>query len=128
MNSITVPLRLLAHTRSGDKGNRSNISVIAYDPRTWDTLLAQVTETRVAELFAARRPTRTARYVLPKLHAMNFVLDDILDGGVNASLNLDTHGKTLSSLLLTLPIALDAALARELRLEPAASQHLGDTP
>jgi hypothetical protein len=128
MNRITVPLHLLAHARSGDKGNRSNISVIAYGPRTWEALLAQVTEARVAELFAARRPTRTARYVLPKLHAMNFVLDDILDGGVNASLNLDTHGKTLSSLLLTLPIALDAALARELRLEPAASQYLGDTP
>jgi hypothetical protein len=120
MSRITVPLHLLAHARSGDKGNRSNISVIAYDPRAWETLLAQVTETRVAELFAARRPTRTARYVLPKLHAMNFVLDDILDGGVNASLNLDTHGKTLSSLMLTLPIALDAALARELGLEAAS--------
>jgi hypothetical protein len=120
MSRITVPLHLLAHARSGDKGNRSNISVIAYDPRAWETLLAQVTETRVAGLFAARRPTRTARYVLPKLHAMNFVLDDILDGGVNASLNLDTHGKTLSSLMLTLPIALDAALARELGLEAAS--------
>ncbi|MGZ5194167.1 MAG: AtuA-related protein [Ramlibacter sp.] len=128
MNRITVPLHALAHARSGDKGNRSNISVIAFDPRAWEVLLAQVTEARVAELFAARRPTRTARYVLPKLHAMNFVLDDILDGGVNASLNLDTHGKALSSLMLTLPIALDATLARELGLEPAASQHLGDTP
>lgn len=38
---------------------------------------------------------------------MNFVLDDVLDGGVNDSLNLDTHGKTLSSLLLTLPISID---------------------
>jgi hypothetical protein len=119
MNTITLPLHRLAHARSGDKGNRSNISVIAFDARAWEALLAQVTESRVAELFAARRPTRTARYVLPKLHAMNFVLDDILDGGVNASLNLDTHGKALSSLLLTLPITLDAALARELRLETA---------
>jgi len=121
MSRVTLPLHLLAHARSGDKGNRSNISVIAFDPRAWDVLLAQVTEARVAELFAARRPTRTARYVLPKLHAMNFVLDDILDGGVNASLNLDTHGKALSSLMLTLPITLDAALTRELGLELAAS-------
>jgi len=120
MSRVTLPLHLLAHARSGDKGNRSNISVIAFDPRAWTVLLAQVTEARVAELFAARRPTRTARYVLPKLHAMNFVLDDILDGGVNASLNLDTHGKALSSLMLTLPITLDAALARELGLQPAA--------
>ena len=128
MSAVTVPLHLLAHARSGDKGNRSNISVIAFDPRAWKLLLDEVTEARVAELFAARRPTRTARYVLPKLHAMNFVLDDILDGGVNASLNLDTHGKALSSLMLTLPIALDAALARELRLQPAATQQPGDTP
>jgi hypothetical protein len=119
MSRVAVLLHLLAHARSGDKGNRSNISVIAFDARAWEVLLAQVTEARVAELFAARRPTRTTRYVLPKLHAMNFVLDDILDGGVNASLNLDTHGKALSSLMLTLPIALDAALARELGLHPA---------
>lgn len=115
---ITVPLRALAHSRSGDKGNRSNLSVIAYDPRTWDSLLDQVTEARVGALFAARRPTAVTRYLLPRLHAMNFVLDDILDGGVNGSLNLDAHGKTLSSLLLTLPLVLDAAWARELHIRP----------
>jgi hypothetical protein len=123
MIAFTVPLHRLVHARSGDKGNRSNISVIAFDARAWDVLLAQVTEARVAGLFAARRPTRTTRYVLPKLHAMNFVLDDILDGGVNASLNLDTHGKALSFLLLTLPITLDVALARELGLLAAALTH-----
>jgi hypothetical protein len=123
MIAFTVPLHRLAHARSGDKGNRSNISVIAFDARAWDVLLAQVTEARVAGLFAARRPTRTTRYVLPKLHAMNFVLDDILDGGVNASLNLDTHGKALSFLLLTLPITLDVALTRELGLLAAALTH-----
>ena len=48
--------------------------------------------------------SRVQRYLLPKLHAMNFVLDDVLDGGVNDSLNLDTHGKALSFLLLDLPI------------------------
>ncbi|MGH6626918.1 MAG: AtuA-related protein [Burkholderiaceae bacterium] len=111
-----VPLYRLAHGRTGDKGNRSNISVIAFDPRAWDLLLAQVTEQRVAELFACRRPSRVTRYLLPKLQAMNFVLDDILDGGVNGSLNLDAHGKTLSYLLLSLPVTVDAALARELEL------------
>jgi hypothetical protein len=100
----TVPLHALAHARTGDKGNRSSISVIAYDPADWSLLVAQVTEARVAALFAARRPTRVQRYLLPRLHAMNFVLDDVLDGGVNGSLNLDTHGKALSSFLLTLPI------------------------
>ena len=100
----TVPLRSLAHGRTGDKGNRSNISVIALDPRDWDLLVAQVTEARVADLFAHRRPSAVRRYLLPKLAAMNFVLDDVLDGGVNGSLNLDTHGKTLAFLLLQMPI------------------------
>jgi hypothetical protein len=102
----TVPLHTLAHGRTGDKGNRSNISLIAFDAAHWDVLVRQVTEERVAQLFAARRPTAVKRYLLPKLHAMNFVLDDVLDGGVNGALNLDAHGKTLSSLLLTLPIDL----------------------
>ena len=103
----TVMLHALAHARTGDKGNRSSISVIAYDPAHWPLLVAHVTEQRVAELFAARRPTAVTRYLLPQLHAMNFVLDDVLDGGVNGSLNLDTHGKSLSALLLTLPIPQD---------------------
>ena len=103
---MTTQLHSLAHARTGDKGDRSCISVIAYDPLHWQVLVDQVTEGRVAELFAHRQPTRVKRYLLPKLHAMNFVLDDVLDGGVNGSLNLDTHGKCLSSLLLTLPITL----------------------
>lgn len=102
----TVPLHALAHARTGDKGDRSCISLIAYEPGHWERLVEQVTEQRVARLFAARSPSAVRRYLLPNLHAMNFVLDDVLDGGVNGSLNLDTHGKTLSGLLLTLPISL----------------------
>jgi hypothetical protein len=104
MSARTVPLHALAHARTGDKGNRSSICVIAYRPDDWALLVAQLTEARVAEWFAARRPSAVRRYLLPKLHAMNFVLDDVLDGGVNGSLNLDTHGKSLSSDLLSLPI------------------------
>jgi hypothetical protein len=103
----TVALHELAHGRTGDKGDRCNISVIAYDARHWDVLVAQVTEERVAQLFAHRRPSRVRRYVLPQLHAMNFVLDGVLDGGVNGSLNLDAHGKSLVFLLLELPINLN---------------------
>jgi len=104
----TVALRALAHGRTGDKGNRSNISVIAYRVEDFGALVEQVTEERVAALFAHRSPTRVRRYVLPKLAAMNFVIDDVLDGGVNGSLNLDAHGKSLAFLLLDLPITLDA--------------------
>lgn len=101
---MTKPLYELAHARTGDKGNRSNISVIAYRPEDFDLLVRQVTEARVAEHFSYRSPTQVKRYVLPKLCAMNFVLDDILDGGVNNALNLDAHGKTLSFHMLEIPI------------------------
>jgi hypothetical protein len=100
----TVPLHQLAHGRTGDKGNRSSISVIAYDPTHWPLLVEQVTEARVKELFAFRQPSAVKRYLLPKLHAMNFVIDGVLDGGVNGALNLDAHGKSLSFLLLGLEI------------------------
>jgi len=100
----TVPLYRAAHGRTGDKGDRSNISVIAWSPELWDLLVEQVTESAVAAAFASRRPSAVRRYLLPQLHAMNFVLDDVLDGGVNSSLNLDSHGKALSFVLLELPI------------------------
>jgi len=105
----TVLLHSIAHARTGDKGNRSSIGLIAYEARHWQLLVDQVTEERVAKLFAYRRPTSVKRYLLPRLHAMNFVLDEVLDGGVNGSLNLDSHGKTLSGLLLTLPIQMETS-------------------
>ena len=114
-NAFTVPLYRAAHGRTGDKGNRSNISVIAWSPALWDTLVAQVTEEAVAHLFRHRRPTRVTRYLVPGLHAMNFVLDDVLDGGVNDALNLDSHGKALSFLLLELPLDIAKHLAPLLR-------------
>lgn len=101
---ITVPLHAIAHARTGDKGNRLNVAVIAHHPDVWDVLVEQVTEERVAALFAHRRPSAVRRYLLPNLHALNLVIDDVLEGGVNAALNLDGHGKTLSFLVLTLPV------------------------
>jgi hypothetical protein len=105
-----IALHRIAHGRTGDKGNRCSISVIAFDPKHWSILVEQVTEERVLELFAFRRPSSVRRYLLPRLHAMNFVLDDVLDGGVNGSLNLDSHGKSLSGLLLTLTVQLPSDL------------------
>ena len=101
---MRVPLYRCAHGRTGDKGNRSNISVIAWHAELWPLLVAQVTQERVAGQFEHRRPTRVTRHLLQGLHAMNFVLDDVLDGGVNDALNLDSHGKALAFLLLDLPI------------------------
>ncbi len=105
-----VPLHHAAHGRSGDKGNRSNISVIAWHPCLWDLLVEQVTVEAVAPLFAHRRPSRIQRHLLPQLQAMNFVLDDVLDGGVTDALNLDSHGKALSYRLLDLEIDVPAEL------------------
>jgi hypothetical protein len=106
----TVTLRNLAHGRTGDKGNRSNISVIARRPEFWDLLVSRVTVEAVTAAFAHRLPSRVTRHLLPNLHAMNFVLDDVLDGGVNDSLNLDSHGKALAYLVLDLPVEMPASL------------------
>ena len=111
-SNVLVPLHRLAHGRTGDKGNRSNISVIAYRPEYYAVLVAEVTEARVAQVFAHRKPSRVTRYLLPKLHAMNFVIDDVLDGGVNSALNLDTHGKSLAFLLLDMTIEVPASLIK----------------
>jgi hypothetical protein len=108
---ITVPLYRVAHGRTGDKGNRSNISVIAWHADLYPCLVQQLSEAAVAAHFAHRRPSRVQRFELPLLAALNFVLDDVLDGGVNDALNLDTHGKSLSFWLLDLPIEIPATLA-----------------
>jgi hypothetical protein len=100
MSMIEVPLHAVAHARAGDKGNRSNVSVVPYLPEAFQHLVEQVTEERVLAVFAHKGATRVTRYVLPKLPAMNFVIDDALEGGVNGSLCLDGHGKALSFLVL----------------------------
>ena len=113
-DTLTVPLYRAAHGRTGDKGNRSNISVIAWHPALWPLLVEQVTPEAVAARFAQRQPGRVQRHLLPRLQAMNLVLDEVLDGGVNDALNLDAHGKSLSYLLLGLPIQVPAALQAHL--------------
>ena len=113
--NVAVPLHRAAHGRTGDKGNRSNVSVIAWDPALYPLIVEQITEGKVARQFAHRKPSNVARYLLPRLHAMNFVIDDVLDGGVNDSLNLDSHGKALSYLLLELPLTVPADLVSLLR-------------
>ncbi|MDH1704102.1 AtuA-related protein [Comamonas terrigena] len=113
--TTTLPLYRLAHGRTGDKGNRSNISVIAYHPALWELVHSQVTADAVRALFADRQPGQVTRHVLPRLQAMNLVLDDVLDGGVNDALNLDSHGKTLCFRVLQMPIAVPTALLPQLQ-------------
>ena len=127
MATLSVPLWRLAHGRSGDKGNRSNISVIAWEPVFYPLLVEQVDEGAVLRLFAFRQPTAVTRHLLPKLQAMNFVIDDVLDGGVNDSLNLDSHGKSLSFLLLDLRVQVPTELAARLRGPDASTTSMETT-
>ncbi|ANH76868.1 putative 3-phosphoglycerate kinase [Ralstonia insidiosa] len=101
---MTRILRDLAHTRAGDKGDISCISVIAHRAADFAVLEQHVTAERVRAHFADLVHGNVERYVLPQLGALNFVLHGALAGGVTRSLALDAHGKSLSSALLTLEI------------------------
>jgi len=94
----------LAHSRAGDKGNISTISVIAYRPDDYGRLLEAVTEEKVMKQFQGVGITKAERYELPRLAALNFVLSDTLGGGVTRSLALDAHGKSLSALMLEMEV------------------------
>ena len=113
-DTIEVPLYRAAHGRTGDKGDRSNISVIAWHSELYPLLVEQITPEAVAAQFRYRVPGRVQRFLMPRLGAMNFVLD----GGVNDALNLDAHGKALSFLLLDMPIEVPDALLHRLAGPP----------
>ena len=104
--SHTVALREIAGARSGDKGNISNVCVWVYDPRHYAAVKAALTVERLKATHPALWTGRIERFELPALGGLNFVFHDALEGGVNASLNLDAHGKSFGFLLLALPIAL----------------------
>jgi hypothetical protein len=95
-------LRDIAHTRTGDKGNRSTLSVIAYDKKDFALLAQQLSAERVRAHFAGTVHGPVERYALPHLGALHFVMHQSLGGGVTRSLALDAHGKCLSAHLLTL--------------------------
>jgi len=97
-------LRDIAIARSGDKGNRATLSVIALVAADYPVLERLLTEERVRAHFAGVVQGPVQRYTLPHLGAVHFVMFDALDGGVTRSLALDAHGKTLGSALLDLPL------------------------
>lgn len=94
----------LAHGRAGDKGNTSNISVIAYDEAAWLILRRELTAERVLEAYGHIATGPVQRYELPRLRALNFVIEGALGGGVTRSLAQDAHGKSLSTLMLTIEL------------------------
>jgi hypothetical protein len=98
------PLSRFAHGRSGDKGNHANVAVIAYTPTGYAWLREFLTAERVREYFRGLGPSTVVRYEAANVHALNFVLYDVLAGGASKSLRIDTQGKTLASALLFMPI------------------------
>lgn len=103
----TVPLFEIAHARAGDKGDRSNVSLFAYDAADYPAIKAQMTPERLTSAFPALLKGPVRRFELDHLFGLNFVMDQALEGGVNGSLNLDAHGKSWSFLILGLTIDVD---------------------
>lgn len=95
----------IAHARAGDKGDTSNINVWVYEQTDFELLKQNLTPARIKAAFPRLVRGPIERYELANLGGLNFVLHDALEGGVNASLNLDSHGKSWSFLLLGLPLA-----------------------
>ncbi len=108
-----VPLRYLAHARSGDKGDTANVGLIALEPDYWPVLLREVTRDRVARHFGDM-VSGVERFELPNLTALNFLLHGALDGGGTLSLKTDAQGKVYSTALLRMEIPVPAALAATL--------------
>ena len=105
-----VPLIRLAWARSGDKGDTSNIGVIARVPGLLPLLRAQLTEAAVAAYLAHLVKGRVTRYEVPGIHAFNFVCEQALDGGGMSSMRNDPLGKGMGQILLTMPVHVPVAL------------------
>jgi hypothetical protein len=99
-----MKLRDIACSRSGDKGDVSNICVFVYDDADYPLLLEQVTAEAVAALFGDMVLGTVVRYEMPLLKGINFVMTQALGGGVSKSLRADPHGKAYQSMILELDV------------------------
>lgn len=110
---MRVPLYQVAHARSGDKGDGSNVGLIANTPEVYELLLEQVTIERVKEHFRQVCKGKVERFEVPNLLALNFILHDSLGGGGTESLKTDAQGKTHGQGLLSLEIEVSETLLKE---------------
>ncbi len=111
---MLILLQHLAHTRSGDKGNTSNISVFAYEPEFYELLKAQLTAERLKAFYGGVITGDVLRYEVDNIHAMNFVAHGALGGGVSRSLCLDNYGKALSAAILGFKVGVPESLRGKL--------------
>jgi hypothetical protein len=116
-----IQLSEIAHGRSGDKGNHSNIAVIAYTQAGYEWIRDSLTEAVVAQYFSPLRPTRVVRYEAANIFALNFMLYDVLAGGASTSLRSDVQGKALALALLQMEIATPDHLDAMRRPNPSKS-------
>lgn len=115
--SLHVKLERVAHVRSGDKGNTSNISVIAYRDEFYPLLRQQLTAERFKEFYRGAIKGKVTRFEVDNLAALNFVAEGALGGGVSRSLNLDNYGKALSAAILGFEIEVPEQLGNLLQGE-----------
>ena len=108
-----IPLYRMAHARSGDKGDGSNVGVLAYDDRGYGILKSWLTPERVKAHFGAMVRGEVERFELPNLAALNFLLHGALDGGGTVSLMLDSLGKTYAYALMRLEVEVPVELIDE---------------
>ena len=99
-----IKLREICHSRAGDKGDISNLSLIVYDMRDYELIKREITASRVQNYFRGIVKGKVKRYELPRIGALNFVLHGALGGGTTRSLALDGYGKSYSSYLLSLEV------------------------
>jgi hypothetical protein len=111
---MKVMLQHLAHCRSGDKGNTSNISVIAYAPELYPYLKQQLTAEKFKIHYAGVVSGNVTRYEVDGLQALNFVAEGALGGGVSRSLCLDNYGKALSARVLSFELEIPDSLKPQL--------------
>ena len=102
--NVMIRLGDIAHARSGDKGNHSNVAVIAYTPAGYDWLKKHLTADVLAKYFEPMKPSRVVRFEAATVLGLNFMLYDVLAGGASQSLRIDTQGKTLASALLQMSL------------------------
>jgi len=104
---VRRPLCTIAHTRSGDKGDTSNIGVIALKPEHYGVIVREVTPERVKEFFGDMVKGKVERFELPNLGAINLLLHEALGGGGTVSLRVDAQGKTYGAALLRMEVEVD---------------------
>src|SRR3989440_12566990 len=111
-----IQLTKLAHARSGDKGDRANVGLIALRDEVYPLLVREVTAARVKEHFRGICKGEVERFELPKLGALNFLLHESLGGGGTLSLMTDAQGKTFSTAFLRLEVEIEDAEAKKIGL------------